>query len=65
MGGLVGLEIDNDQAAAHETASGEFPLTVPGIGEAEILISASVNHPLMMPNASGPKKCLRVVTALG
>jgi len=55
MGGLVGLEIDNDQAVAHETASGEFPLTVPGIGEAEILISASMDYPLMMPNASGPK----------
>jgi len=55
MGGLVGLEIDNDQAVAHETASGEFPLTVPGNGEAEILISASMDYPLMMPNASGPK----------
>ena len=55
MGGLVGLEIDNDQAVAHETASGEFPLTVPGNGEAEILISASMDYPLMKSNASGPK----------
>ena len=55
MGGLVGLEIDNDQAVAHETASGEFPLTVPGNGEAEILISASMDYPLMMSNASEPK----------
>ena len=39
MGGLIGLEIDNDQAVAHGTASGGASLTVPGIKQRTVTSS--------------------------
>ena len=44
MGGLIGLEIDNDQAVAHKTASDEFPLTVPGVDSHEDALTVEVHR---------------------
>ena len=64
MSRLIGLEIDNDKRVAHDTASGEFPLTVPGNGEAEILISASMDYPLMILNLHDLRQGRRVPNPL-
>jgi hypothetical protein len=45
VGGLVGLEVHNDDAVAHDTASSEASLTVPGISQRPMTSSWGCDRP--------------------